>query len=97
MNTVAEIIATNYSGSEKTRDAVRAQIVERFGEEEGLRYDPYQNCRTYAQWIKLGYRVKKAQTALRSTTLLSAKNQKGEMIKIPRTVCLFYQLQVERV
>ena len=97
MNSVAKIVSTAYTGSEKTRDMVRAQIAERFGEAEAAKYDPYSNARTFAQWAQLGYTVKKGQTALRSTTLLDAKNQRGEPIKIPRTVCLFYQLQVERV
>lgn len=76
---------------------VRAQIVERWGEDEAIKYDPYQNCRTYVQWASLGYRPKKAQTALRSTTFLDSKNKRGEPIKIPRTVCLFYHLQVSKV
>lgn len=97
MQSIAESIATPYTGSEMTRDMVRAQIAERWGEDEAEKYDPYTNARTYAQWTKLGYRVKKAQTALRSTTFLDARNQRGEPIKIPRTVCLFYRLQVEKV
>ena len=75
---------------------VRNQISERWGEAEAERYDPYSNARTFAQWTKLGFTVKKGQKALRSVTYIDSKNERGEVIKIPRTVSLFYQLQVER-
>ena len=97
MHSVAECIATNYSGSQATRDAVRAQIAERFGEEEAEKYDPYTNARTFAQWAQLGYTVKKGQTALRSVTYIEKKDARGTVIKIPRVINLFYVLQVDRV
>jgi len=97
MISVAECVATPYTGSQTTKDAVRAQIVERFGEAEGAKYDPYSNARTFAQWTQLGYTVKKGQKALRSITYIEKKDEKGVIIKIPRVVNLFYVLQVDRV
>lgn len=96
MKSVEELVATPFTGSELTRTMIRNQISERWGEAEAERYNPYQNARTYAQWIKLGFTVKKGQTALRSVTYIDSTNEKGEAIKIPRTVSLFYRLQVER-
>ncbi|MGD0328453.1 MAG: hypothetical protein ABSB00_01925 [Minisyncoccia bacterium] len=96
MKSVEELVATPFTGSELTSTMIRNQISERWGEAEAARYDPYQNARTFAQWLKLGFTVKKGQKALRSITYIDAKNERGEDIKIPRTVLLFYRLQVER-
>lgn len=96
MKSVEELVATPFTGSELTKTMIKNQILERWGEAEAERYNPYQNARTYAQWIKLGFTVKKGQKALKSITYLDAKNERGEVVKIPRTVSLFYRLQVER-
>lgn len=97
MKSVEELVATPFTGSELTQKMVRNQISERWGEAEAERYNPYQNARTFAQWTKLGYSVKKGQKALRSVTYIEGKNERGEVIKIPRPVSLFYRLQVEKV
>lgn len=96
MKSVEDLVATPFTGSEHTQAMVRNQISERWGEVEAQRYDPYQNARTFAQWLKLGYRVKKGERALRSVTYVEIKNEKGELVKIPHTVLLFYRLQVEK-
>lgn len=96
MKSVEELVATPYTGSELTRKMIQNQIRERFGEAEALKYDPYTNCRTFKQWMSLGLVPKKGQRALQSVTYIESKNERGEVIKIPRTVSLFYRLQVER-
>lgn len=97
MKSVEELVATPFTGSELTQKMVRNQISERWGEAEACRYDPYSNARTWSQWVKLGFTVKKGQTALKSVTYIDSTNERGEAIKIPRTVSLFYRLQVEKV
>ncbi|MFA6414847.1 MAG: hypothetical protein WC217_01555 [Candidatus Paceibacterota bacterium] len=97
MKSVEELVATPFTGSELTKTMIKNQILERWGEAEAERYNPYQNARTWAQWTKLGFRVKKGQTALRSVTYIDSTNERGEAIKIPRTISLFYRLQVEKV
>lgn len=97
MKSVEELVATPFTGSELTRTMIRNQISERWGEAEACRYDPYSNARTFSQWTKLGFRVRRNERALRSVTYLDSTNERGEAIKIPRTVSLFYRLQVEKV
>jgi hypothetical protein len=89
---------TTYKGSEKTYEDVKTQIKQRYGEEEAERYDPYMLCRTFRQWLKVGYRVRKGEKALTSTTFVEKRNEKGELLKrYPKKINLFYQTQVERI
>ena len=100
MQAIAEILKTftPYKGSEATASRVRAEIERRFGPEAAEDYDPEHNARTFAQWRKIGYRVKKGQKSIESISLIEEKNDKGEVIKKrPRIVHLFYVAQVERV
>ena len=98
MKSVEELVATPFTGSDLTRTMIKNQISERWGEAEAARYDPYQNARTFAQWLKLGYRVKKGEKSLRSITYVETKDEQGNVTKrIPRPVLLFYRLQVEKV
>ncbi|HBV01728.1 MAG TPA: hypothetical protein DEF00_05120 [Candidatus Taylorbacteria bacterium] len=99
MNSISQVIndasVSAYTGSPTTRESVRAQIVERFGKKAAMEYDPYTNCFTFAKWSSMGYRIKPGEKALRSVTYIEMKDEKGEVIKkIPRTVYLFYFLQV---
>jgi antirestriction factor ArdC-like protein len=96
----------HWRGSEKTADAVREEISRRWGEEEAAKYDPLTNCFTIQTWNKLGYRVKKGEKAIRSITYVEAKDQaetiredeeyEPEVRTYPKTVYLFYRIQVEK-
>jgi len=101
MKSVSQIIkgpTSPYTGSEMTRDMVLSQIVERYGKKEAESYDPYMNTRTFTAWLKLGYRVKKGEKALRSVTFIEKKDEQGNVVeRIKRTVFLFYYKQVELI
>lgn len=101
IKTVQEILdlpPTKYTGSEKTKERIKEQIVKRFGKKAGERYNPTLNCRTYAQWLSLGYKVKEGETALQSITFIEKRNGAGLVTeRYPRVVNLFYILQVERI
>jgi hypothetical protein len=96
----------HWRGSAKTADAVRDEIARRWGEEEAAKYDPLTNCFTIQTWNKLGYRVKKGEKAIRSITYVEANDQaetiredeedEPEVRTYPKTVYLFYRIQVER-
>ncbi|MDO8490243.1 MAG: ArdC-like ssDNA-binding domain-containing protein [bacterium] len=93
-----EMPKTPYKGSQKTYEDVKGQILERYGEEAAERYDPYMLCRTFRQWLKIGYRVKKGEKALTSTTIVEKRDEKGEVIrKYPKKISLFYETQVEKI
>ena len=102
MNKVKEIkpqeVLSNYSGSEATYKMVAKQIEERFGKKEAKKYDPYKNCMTYKQWLANNFRVKTDEKAIKSLTYVKVENETGEIVKCyPRTVNLFYYLQVEQI
>jgi hypothetical protein len=86
-------IMSTFKGSARTRDAVRSQIVARFGQEAGEKYNPYTNCLTYKAWLSAGYKVKPGEKSLRSTTIIERKTPMGT-VKFPRSVSLFFIDQV---
>jgi hypothetical protein len=87
---------STWRGSVDTLELVKQQISERWGEEAANNYDPKTNCFTFKQWRTNGYTVKRGEKSLRSYTLVEVKDKKTEAIrKIRKTVCLFYQTQVE--
>jgi N-terminal domain of anti-restriction factor ArdC len=98
----------HWGGSDKTAEIVREEIAARWGEEEAENYDPLKNCFTLVTWNKLGYKVKRGEKAIRSVTYVADKKQQqgkeaetngeGEpKVRLyPKTVYLFYRLQVER-
>jgi hypothetical protein len=87
---------SNYQGSEKTREAVSAQIVERWGKAELQNYDPEKSALPYTKWVSLGYRPKRGSKALKSVTYIEQRDLAGNVIKrYPRTVNLFYYRSVE--
>lgn len=97
MDSVGEVLATNWSGSQKTANLVREQILERFGPEAAKLYDPTTNALTFREASKRGYRVKKGEISLKSITFIE-KEEGGEIKKIPRTVHLFFlPMQCERI
>src|SRR5260370_35756060 len=92
----------SWKGSERTADAVRKVIAERYGEEETKHYDPTKNCFTFKTWLAKGYGVKKGEKAIRSTTFVEVadgnvqEEEETEIRKYPKTVYLFYIKQVEK-
>jgi hypothetical protein len=94
----------HWRGSAKTADAVRQEIARRWGDAEAAKYDPLTNCFTIQTWNKLGYRVKKGETAIRSITYVEGTDQaedddadvEQEVRTYPKTVYLFYRTQVEK-
>lgn len=91
-------VPNGYRGSPKTAKMVRDQIRERFGAEAADSYQPSWSARTFANWVKIGYRVKKGEKALQSITMIDRKDSSGKVIKsYPKKIFLFYQSQVERV
>lgn len=100
MQAIAEVLRTftPYKGSEATANRVRAEIERRFGPKAAEEYDPNHNARTYAEWRKIGYKVKPKEKSIQSLTVIQEKNDKGEVVKeYPKTVHLFYVTQVQRV
>lgn len=88
-----------WKGSEQTAASVKQQILERFGEAEAKKYNPLKNCFTFKTWRAMGYHVKKGETALRSITLVEQTvNEDGteKKVRYQKSVCLFYQSQVEK-
>lgn len=86
---------TNYTGSSKTAKKVYAQIAKRFGTCEAKKYDPLTNCRTFNDWRKNGFKVKRGEKSLKSFIFYTTKDKKGNELKKMRTINLFYVLQVE--
>jgi hypothetical protein len=95
----------HWRGSERTADAVREEIAQRWGDDEAEKYDPLTNCFTIQTWNKLGYRVKKGEKAIRSITYVDGTGQPAnddeeedeqEVRKYRKTVYLFYRIQVEK-
>jgi hypothetical protein len=101
LKSVREIInseASTYQGSEKTRSMIEKQIEERWGKAELRNYDPYFSARTFNSWVKLGFRVKKNEKALRSITVVETKDSNGEIIsKVIRPCYVFFYKQVEKI
>ena len=90
-----------WQGSTRTASMVAHEIANRYGEEAVKRYDPMTNCLTLKKWNELGYRVKKGEKSIRSVTWISTykENDNGEKSatgKYPKTVCLFFDTQVEK-
>lgn len=76
---------------------VASEIEKRWGENEVEKYDAERNCLTFSKWLSLGHVVRKGEKAIRSRTFVEKKDTEGKVIKrIPRTVFLFYYLQVEK-
>ncbi len=98
MESIGEVLATNWSGSQKTAQLVRQQILERFGPEAAEQYKPESNTMTYREALKRGYKVIKGQRSLKSITFVEKEESNGATIRIPRTVHLFFvPLQCEKV
>lgn len=101
LQSVKDIInssASTYQGSKKTRSIVEEQIKARWGESELKNYDPFHSARTFQSWLKLGFKVKKGEKALHSTTVIETKDSEGNVIrKVKRPCFIFYYRQVEQI
>ncbi|MDO8571659.1 MAG: hypothetical protein Q7R79_03185 [bacterium] len=98
INEVLEASPTNYRNSPHTFALVGDQIEKRFGLKARKEYDARTNCRTFASWSHLGYRVKAKERALQSITYVEKKDEAGNIIeKYPRKISLFYISQVAPV
>ena len=98
MESIGELIASNWTGSQKTAELVRSQIRERFGQEAATLYDPASNALTFKEAAKRGYRVKRGETSLKSFTLIDKLEPSGQTVKVVRPVNLFFlPMQCEKV
>ncbi len=98
INEVLEASPTNYRGSINTATNVGDQILKRFGPKARKEYRAETNCRTYASWAHLGFKVKPKERALQSVTYIEKKDEAGNVIeKYPRKISLFYVSQVAPV
>jgi hypothetical protein len=89
---------SNWQNSTKTRDMVAEQIKDRWGEAESKKnYNPETSALPYSRWVSLGYRPKRGSRSLKSVTFIEKKDEKGNIIKYPRTVHLFYYRQLEPI
>ena len=99
MQALKEVLKTftPYRGSEATASRVRSEIGRRFGSEAAAEYDPRHNTRTFAEWRKIGYKVKPGEKAIKSFIIVEKKDKEtGEVIaKHLKTIYLFYEKQVE--
>ena|SRR5258708_32630928 len=91
-----------WKGSIFNAQSVAKELIKRYGPEEVKNYDPLQNCFTFKKWMEKGYQVKKGEKSIRITTFIhkvTTNEKTGEKMVIqtyPKTVCLFYYLQVEK-
>src|SRR3989344_5836283 len=91
-------ILTNWKGSQQTADMVRDQIRQRWGDKAAEAFDPRYDARPFAQWLNIGYRVKKGEKALKSFVILEEKDEDGKVVKKHvRKINLFAVQQIERV
>jgi len=90
-------VKSNWTGSESTLNLVKKQIAQRWGDDEAERYNPKENCLTFKGWLKNGYIVKKGEKAIKSFVIVEKKDKEtGKVIeKTPKSINLFYELQVE--
>ena len=96
MKNVETILATSpYQGSEKTAEAMREQIKQRYGTEEAEQFDPKTDAMPYGSWVKQGYIPSKGSKAFKSVTYIEKIDaETGETKMFPRTVNLFHKRQV---
>ena len=91
-------IVSPYRGSEKTADMVRSQVIDRWGEAVGKRFNPYTDTMPFSCWLKFGFQVKKNEKALQSVTFIEKEDpETGETKTIRKTVNLFHKKQVEKI
>jgi len=94
-----QAIPTPYRGSENTAKMVRDEIRKRWGDKAAEEYNPYFTTRTYRNWSRINYRVRKNERAIKSIVLVPLEeDEKGNVIKsYPKVINLFHINQVERL
>ena len=98
INEVLEASPTPYRGSANTFSMVADQIEKRFGPKARKEYRAETNCRTFASWAHLGFRVKPKERALQSITYIEKKDSAGNVVETyPRKISLFYINQVSPI
>ncbi len=98
INEVLNASPTAYRGSLNTAAHVGDQIEKRFGPKARKEYDARSNCRTFASWLQLGFRVKAKERALQSITYVEKKDSAGNVVETyPRKISLFYISQVSPI
>ena len=100
MESIKQVITalSPYRGSEHTAAKVKMEIERRWGKKAASLYDPAHNCRSYQSWLRIGYKVKPKEKAIKSISIIEVKDEKGKVIKtIPRTISLFFITQVNRM
>jgi hypothetical protein len=101
MQSIKEVLSSSvseYTGSEATRSMVEEAIEKRWGKAELKNFDPYHNARTFHSWLKLGFKVRKGEKAIRSYTFVETKDANGVVLKrIKRNCFIFYYRQVEKI
>ena len=90
---------SNYSGSEKTRSIVEAEIVKRWGRSELKNFDPKRSVLTFKNWVMLGMVPKKGEKSIRSfiMTEMRDKNDPTKVTKRIKSIYLFYYRQVQEL
>lgn len=92
-----EEIKSNWTGSLKTYQNVKQQILDRFGHKAAEEYSAINNCLTYKEWQKHGYSVNSGARSLKSIVIIEKKDKTGKVIKkYPKTICLFFKTQVHK-
>jgi len=101
MKSISQIIdcpVSAYTGSKETLALVSEQVKAKYGPSELKNLDCYHNMRTYQSWLKLGFKVRRKEKAIRSITFVEQKDQDGNVLKrYRRPVFLFYYRQVEPI
>ena len=101
MKSIKEVLEgpeiSNYSGSEKTRSIVEAEIVKRWGQNELKNYDPLRSVLTFKNWIQLGMVPKKGEKAIRSFVVIEDKRDPKKVVKRIKSIYLFYFRQVQEL
>lgn len=87
-----------YSGSTTTKALIEKAIEERYGKAELKNLDCYHTMRTFSNWARLGWKVRKGEKAFKSIVVREIKDKDGDVIKkITHPCFLFYYRQVEKV
>ena len=101
MKSIKEILEgpeiSNFSGSEKTRSIVEAEILKRWGPSELKNFDPLRSTLTVKNWItQFGMIPKKGEKAIRSFVVLETRDKKDptKVIKRIKSIYLFHYRQV---
>ena len=101
MKSIKEILQgpeiSNFSGSDKTKSIVEAEILKRWGPSELKNYDPLRSTLTAKNWItQFGMIPKKGEKAIRSFVVLETRDRKDptKVIKRIKSIYLFHYRQV---